>query len=83
MRQRKFTLKIVGLICFMMIGLHCSEVYSGESTPPPPGTMLPKFQLMGPGSPEAKAYLGLKDEKSFSLSQVKTKLVIVEFFDVF
>jgi hypothetical protein len=66
MRQRKFTLKIVGLICFMIIGLHCSGVYSGETTPPPPGTVLPKFTLKGPGAPDTK-----------------TKLVLVEFFDVF
>ena len=70
MRQKQFTLKILGLIFFIMIGLHCSTVYSAESTPPPPGTILPKFQLMGPGA------LDTKDEKPFSLSQVKTKLVI-------
>ena len=62
----QFTLKIVGLICFIMIGLHCSAVYSAVSTPPPPGTVLPKFTLKGPGSPDTK-----------------TKLVLVEFFDVF
>lgn len=83
MRRKQLTLTIVGLICFIMIGLPCSEVYSGETTPPPPGTILPKFELMGLGSPETKAYLGIKDEKPFSLSQVKAKLVIVEFFDVF
>ncbi len=83
MRQKQFIVKILGLVFFIMIGLHCSTVYSAISTPPPPGTILPKFQLMGPGSSETKAYLGLKDEKPFSLSQVKTKLVIVEFFDVF
>ncbi len=81
MRQRQFTLKILGLIFCIMIGLHCSMVYSAEPVPPPPGTILPKFTLNS--SPEAKAYLAIKGEKSFSLSQVNTKLMLVEFFDVF
>ena len=81
MRRKQFTLKLLGLIFGLMISLHCSMVYSAE--PIPPGTILPKFKLTGPGSSETKAYLGLKDEKPFSLSQVKTKFMIVEFFDIF
>jgi peroxiredoxin len=83
MRGKQFTLKIMGLIFCIMISLHCSLVYSAEPTSIPPGTMLPQFKLTGPNSQEAKDYLGLKDEKPFSLSQVKTKLMLVEFFDVF
>jgi hypothetical protein len=79
MKRKQLAIKILGLIFCLMIGLHWSLVYSAE--PIPTGSTLPAFQLKG--SPEAKAYLGLMDEKSFSLSQVKTKLVMVEFIDVF
>jgi hypothetical protein len=79
MHQKQFVKKIVGLIFCLFICLPCSMVFSAE--PIPLGSTLPAFQLKG--SPEAKAYLGLLDEKSFSLSQVKTKLVLVEFIDVF
>jgi hypothetical protein len=69
------------LVFFVFISLYCSSLHSAESMPP--GSILPEFKIKGPASPQTKAYLGIPDEKLFSLSQIKTKLVLVEFFDVF
>lgn len=81
MDLKKFTIYLLGLVFFIMTGLHCSTIYSAEN--PPPGRLLPDFKLKGPDSPPTKVYLGINDEKLFSLSQVKTKLVLLEFIDVF
>jgi peroxiredoxin len=81
MQLKKVGIKGLGLVFFVIITLHCSLVYSADNLPP--GTMVPGFKITGPGSPQTKAYLGVNDEKLFSLSQVKSKLTLVEFFDVF
>jgi thiol-disulfide isomerase/thioredoxin len=81
MKRRPFTKGILGLACCLMIGLISSLAYSSEQLPP--GTILPEFKLKGLDSPKTKSYLGINEDKPFSLSQIKTKLVLVEFFDVF
>jgi hypothetical protein len=81
MQLKKFGIYGLGLVFFVMIGLHCSLIYSAENLPP--GSILPGFKVTGLNSSQTKAYLGVPDEKLFSLSQVKAKLVLVEFFDVF
>jgi peroxiredoxin len=80
MERRPFPKGIRSLICCLMIGLTCSLAYSLEQLPP--GSKLPEFKLTGLDGP-AKSYLGLTDDKPFSLSQIKTKMLLVEFFDVF
>ena len=81
MRLKKVGINGLGLVFFLVISLSSSLIYSAENMPP--GSILPDFKLKGPASPETKAYLGVKDEKLFSFSQVNAKLVLVEFFDVF
>ena len=81
MRLKKVGINGLGLVFFLVISLSSSLIYSAENMPP--GSILPDFKLKGPASPETKAYLGIKDEKLFSFSQVNAKLVLVEFFDVF
>ena len=71
----------LGLIFFSVISLYGSLIYSAENFPP--GTILPGFKITGPDSPQTKAYLGVPDEKLFSISQIKAKLVLIDFFDVF
>ena len=81
MQLKKVSINWLGLVFFVMISVHCSLIYSAE--PLPPGSIVPGFKITGPASPQTKAYLGIPDETVFSLSQIKTKLVLVEFFDVF
>jgi hypothetical protein len=81
MELKKFTINLLNLVFFVLISLHSSLIYSAENLPP--GSVLPDFKIAGPASPQTKAYLGVPDEKLFSLSQIKSKLTLVEFFDVF
>jgi hypothetical protein len=81
MDVKKFIIYMLGLVFFFMVGFHCSPIYAAGN--PSPGSILPNFELRGPASPQTKTYLGINNEKLFSLLQVKTKLVFVEFFDVF
>ena len=81
MRLKKVGMNGLGLVFFLVISLSSSLIYSAENIPP--GSILPDFKLTGPASPQTKAYLGVKDEKLFSFSQINAKLVLVEFFDVF
>jgi peroxiredoxin len=48
-----------------------------------PGMKLPAFRLSSPTSVDALHYLGLTKAESFSLSQVPSKLVLVEILSVF
>ena len=81
MDLRKFIINLLGLIFFLMVGWYGSAAYSAE--PLPKGSTIPSFQLKGPASPQTKAYLGVPNEKQFSLSQLQGKITLVEFFDVY
>ncbi len=81
MNLKNFFVSLLGFGFLLMVGLYGSPVYSAEALPK--GTTLPLFELKGAASPQTKAYLGVNNEKQFSLSQIKTKLVLVEFFDTY
>jgi hypothetical protein len=79
---KKFSTNIMlGLLVFIVVSLYCSAIYSEEN--PKAGTILPNISVKGPASPQTKSYLGVNNEKQFSILQVKTKLLFVEFFDVY
>ena len=48
-----------------------------------PGMKLPAFRLASPASADALHYLGLTKAEPFSLSQVSSKLILVEILSVF
>jgi hypothetical protein len=81
MELKKFNPTLLGLVLFLVIGWPGLSIQAAENLPP--GSILPDFKIGGPGSSQTKAYLGVPDEKLFSLSQIKSKLTLVEFFDVF
>lgn len=47
------------------------------------GMILPEIKLIGAGTPEVQKYLGLENLEPFSLSQIKTKLILVEFYSFY
>jgi thiol-disulfide isomerase/thioredoxin len=54
-----------------------------ETEPPREGGKLPAFKLSIPKSVEEKNYLGLSGSGSFSIPQIKTKMVIIEIFNMY
>jgi hypothetical protein len=64
-----------------MLVLYCYSAYGAQAEAIPVGTQFPKFTIGNPNSPEVQKYLGLKDDKPFTLSNIGAKLVIVEFFN--
>jgi thiol-disulfide isomerase/thioredoxin len=59
----------------------CCPLYADELLSP--GNTLPKFEMIAPESLEQCNYLGIEGKKKFTLSDIPSKLVIVEFFNVF
>ena len=51
--------------------------------PPAEGGTMPVIKLPIPKSPEAKDYLGIKGEGSFTIPQIKAKVVIIEIFSMY
>jgi hypothetical protein len=47
------------------------------------GKALPGFSLQAPTSSDEKAYLGLEKTSSFTLSQIRGKIVCIELMSVF
>lgn len=47
------------------------------------GSTLPRFTLSAPDNPEIQQYLGLKNLKSFTLSQIPAKFLLIEFFSLY
>ncbi|MFP3869370.1 MAG: peroxiredoxin family protein [Syntrophobacteria bacterium] len=51
--------------------------------PPAPGEILPPFELPMPQDGKVKDYLGLSGSGSFTVPQIKAKLVIVEIYSMY
>ena len=81
MRSIKKVVSGIVLMAFIGLGGPFSPVYPVEFLPP--GSTLPAFKLTLPDSPEIKTYLGITGAKTFFLSQVPSKLLLIEFFDIF
>ena len=63
----------------LLLALLCCSVSSSLADMLVPGSQLPQFTLPAPDSPQVQSYLGLKTMEPFSLSDVRSKLVVVEF----
>jgi peroxiredoxin len=61
--------------------LFADSTYGAEKISP--GTTLPQFTLTAPDGPEIKEYLGLKNLKAFTLSQIPAKFILIEFFSLY
>jgi hypothetical protein len=81
MNQRKQILRCLQLLAGLMLVSYTYSAYGAESPAMPVGTQLPKFTIGTPNSPQTQKYLGLKDDKPFTLSQINAKLVMIEFFN--
>jgi len=70
------------MVVFM--GLHVRvDKCLAATEPPAEGGELPDFSLPTPENPESKRYLGLGDEGSFKIPQIKADVVVVEIFSMY
>ena len=80
-QDHNFRKKMLGLVVCILLSMSCSLVYAGMGVAP--GSTLPEFEIEMPSLPEMRAYLGIKGEGAFSLSQIPADLIVVEFFSIF
>jgi hypothetical protein len=69
-----------GFILLAFLSVSCYAVQGAETANIPAGTILPKFQMVGPTSEADQEYLGLTGSKPFTLAQISGKFVIMDFF---
>ena len=71
----------------LMIGLlllfQATAVFASDPDPFPVGSQLPRPTLGTPDSPDAQKYLGLKSCEPFTISDIGSKLVLIEFIGAF
>lgn len=81
MRLKRFGGIFIGLVVCFLLSILFSPAYGAKAIPP--GTKLAEFAMDVPESAEAREYLGLKEGKTFTLSQISGKLVLVEFYSMY
>lgn len=78
MRAIYLQIAAVGLISLIVCGLN-----RAANLPPVKGAALPPITLPTPEDPDEKEYLGLSGSSSFSIPQIKAKVVIIEIFSLY
>jgi thiol-disulfide isomerase/thioredoxin len=79
--------RLSSLLVALIVGFAFSSVFNfpvyAAKEPPAEGGPLPVIKLPIPKSPEEKNYLGLKGEGTFTIPQIKAKVVIIEIFSMY
>jgi peroxiredoxin len=81
MRLKRFKKVVLYLAISLFLGTYHCPVYGARGLPP--GTTLNEFSMEVPTSTEVREYLGLKEGKTFTLSQISGKLVLIEFYSMY
>lgn len=83
MRQNRLVMQSLSfIICILLFLFYFpSSLYGAEVIAV--GKSLPQVLLDSPTSGEEKQYLGLKNLKSFSISQIPAKLILIEIFSFY
>ncbi|MGD2126123.1 MAG: hypothetical protein PVG99_08595 [Desulfobacteraceae bacterium] len=76
MGQRKLVFTFSCLVVFVLFVFY--PAYASQTGKIAAGDGLPAFTLDGPDSVEAQKYLGLENRDPFSISQIPSKLVIID-----
>ena len=70
------------VIGFLML-FQTAATLASDSDSFPVGSRLPRPILGTPDSPDAQEYLGLKSSEPFTISEIGSKLVLIEFIGAF
>lgn len=83
MRQNKLLRRFLFLFTFILVGLPLYRSYSYGIEVICAGKSLPQLTLNTPNSAEEKQYLGLKNLNSFTISQIPSKIILIEVFSFY
>jgi hypothetical protein len=83
MRQRKTAFLFSCLVAFVCITFIAYPAYGDEAKKIAVGDEMPKITLEGPESAEVQQYLGLKSQDPFTISQISSKLVLIDIVSAF
>ena len=78
MKKESFPKYAQLLICLLFL-LQSPLAYGEQGEDFPAGSELPQMALPAPDSPETQKYLGLKTMGPFKLSDINSKVVLIEF----
>jgi len=81
MKLKAFEKLVLCLAIFFLLGANYCLASGGKGVPV--GATLKAFDMEAPADAKAREYLGLKEEKTFTLSQISGKLILVEFYSMY
>ena len=81
--KQKQILKYLQILAGLVFIVQCSSAFGAQTSLFPVGSQFPKFTLGAPDSPEAQKYLGLERNEPFTLSNIRAKIVLIEFLEAF
>jgi hypothetical protein len=71
---------LLSVVTWMALSAYCIAAEGGKL---PVGSILPPFKLAAPDGEQALSYLGIKSSDPFSISQLPSRLVLIEAFGAF
>ena len=81
MNPARFFKHFSSLMVCLLISIPIGAAHAAKGVPV--GNTIPAFELKTPMSPEQRQYLGLKDSETFTLSQIPSKFLLVEFYSIY
>ncbi len=76
-------LRLPHLVIGFLLLFQTTATFASDSDSFPVGSQLPRPILGAPDSPDAQKYLGLKSCEPFTISDIGSKLVLIEFIGAF
>ena len=76
-------LRLPHLVIGFLLLFQTTATFATDSVSFPVGSQLPRPTLGAPDSPDAQKYLGLKSCEPFTISEIGSKLVLIEFIGAF
>jgi peroxiredoxin len=84
MRRKHFWILFPLFLFGLAITFNSMPAFGKGKTPPPAAkTSIPQVKLTAPSSPELQNYLGIEINSEFNLSQIRTKLILIEILNTF
>jgi hypothetical protein len=84
MRQKGFLIVLILILAGSGICLQNKIAYGKGKMPSPAAkTSIPQINLSAPKAPELQNYLGVQSDSEFNITQIHTKLILIEILNAF